>query len=93
MRGVTGVTGATVVIALSVRSRVIGVVVDSGPDALELTADSIKPALEMSVSVDAARSMGMGCIKSGDVERMRLQTDIGGPTACAETGLKDAAAH
>jgi purine-binding chemotaxis protein CheW len=57
-------TDFTVVIVLNVRGRVIGAVVDSVSDVLALGADSIKPAPQMSASVDASYIVGMGCIKS-----------------------------
>ena len=84
-------TDFTVVIVLNVRGRVIGVVVDSVSDVLALGADNIKPAPRMSASVDAGYIMGMGCFKSGDVERMLILTDIEALMSSAEMGLMDAA--
>ena len=84
-------TDFTVVIVLNVRGRVIGVVVDSVSDVLALGADNIKPAPQMSASVDAGYIMGMGCFKSGDVERMLILTDIEALMSSAEMGLMDAA--
>lgn len=86
-------TDFTVVIVLNVLGRVIGVVVDSVSDVIALSADSIKPAPEMSASVDAGYIMGMGCIKSGDVERMLILTDIDALMSSAEMGLMGAARH
>ena len=43
----------TVVIVLNVKGRVVGAVVDSVSDVLELASASIKPAPEMSSAVDA----------------------------------------
>jgi purine-binding chemotaxis protein CheW len=83
----------TVVIVLNVRKRVIGVVVDSVSDVLELGADSIKPAPEMNSSVDAGFIMGIGCVKTGDIERMLILTDIEALMSDAEMGLMVAAAH
>ena len=76
---------------LNVRGRVIGVVVDSVSDVLALGADNIKPAPQMSASVDAGYIMGMGCFKSGDVERMLILTDIEALMSSAEMGLMEAA--
>ena len=44
----------TVVIVLNVRGRVVGAVVDSVSDVLELSRDSIKPAPEMASAVDTS---------------------------------------
>jgi purine-binding chemotaxis protein CheW len=82
-------TDFTVVIVLNVRGRVIGAVVDSVSDVLALGADSIKPAPEMNASVDAGYIMGMGCVKSGSVERMLILTDIESLMSSAEMGLMD----
>lgn len=84
-------TDFTVVIVLNVRGRVIGVVVDSVSDVLELEADDIKPAPQLSTSVDAGYITGMGCIRSGDVERMLILTDIAALMSSADMGLMDAA--
>jgi purine-binding chemotaxis protein CheW len=83
----------TVVIVLNVRGRVIGAVVDSVSDVLALGADSIKPAPELNTSVDAGYIMGIGCVRSGDVERMLILTDIEALMSSAEMGLMDAALH
>jgi purine-binding chemotaxis protein CheW len=82
-------TDFTVVIVLNVRKRVIGVVVDSVSDVLELSADSVKPAPEISSSVDAGFIMGIGCLKTGDVERMLILTDIEALMSGPELGLMD----
>lgn len=81
----------TVVIVLNVRKRVIGVVVDSVSDVLELGTDSIKPAPEMNSSGKAGFIMGIGCLKAGDVERMLILTDINALMSDAEMGLIDPA--
>lgn len=86
-------TDFTVVIVLNVRRRVIGVVVDSVSDVLALDADSIKPAPEMTSSVDAAYIMGIGCVECGDAERMLILTDIEALICSAEMGLMDRALH
>jgi len=81
----------TVVIVLNVRGRVIGAVVDSVSDVLALGADSIKPAPEMNSTVDAGYILGIGCVKSGEVERMLILTDIEALMSSAEMGLMDQA--
>jgi len=86
-------TDSTVVIVLNVRERVIGAVVDSVSDVLVLGPDSIKPAPEMNALVDADYTIGMGCIKNGDEERMLILTDIEALMSSAEMGLMDTARH
>ena len=84
-------TDFTVVIVLNVRGRVIGVVVDSVSDVLALDADDIKPAPEMSSTVDAGYILGLGCVKSADAQRMLILTDIDALMSSADIGLLDAA--
>jgi purine-binding chemotaxis protein CheW len=86
-------TDVTVVIVLNVHKRVIGVVVDSVSDVLALDAGSIKPAPEMNSSIDAGYIMGIGCITSGDVERMLILTDIEALMGSAEMGLMASSLH
>ena len=83
----------TVVIVLNVRGRVIGAVVDSVSDVLALGADSIKPAPEMGSAVDAQFILGMGCVKTGDQERMLILSDIEALMSSAEMGLMDTLVH
>lgn len=82
--------GFTVVIVLNVRGRVVGAVVDSVSDVLELTREQIKPAPEMSSSIDAGFITGIGAVKNGDVERMLILTDIEALMTSADMGLIDA---
>lgn len=86
-------TEFTVVIVLNVLGRVIGAVVDSVSDVLALDAEAIKPAPEMHSSVDADYILGIGCIRSGEVERMLILTDIEALMSSAEMGLIDTATH
>jgi purine-binding chemotaxis protein CheW len=83
-------THFTVVIVLSLRGRTIGAVVDSVSDVLALSADSIKPAPQMNASMEASCIMGIGCIRSGDVERMLILTDIEALMSSADMGLAGA---
>ena len=80
---------STVVIVLNVRGRVIGAVVDSVSDVIALAADSIKPAPQLNSTVDAGYIMGIGCIRSGDVERMLILIDIEALLASSDMGLMD----
>ena len=86
-------TDFTVVIVLNVQGRVIGAVVDSVSDVLALGADSIKPAPELSSSVNPGCIMGIGCVKAGNVERMLILTDIEALMGSADMGLMDTALH
>lgn len=93
--------GFTVVIVLNVRGRVVGAVVDSVSDVLELGADHIKAAPELSSGVDSSFITGIGSVKSGQgkdgeeggSERMLILMDIEGLMSAADMGLMDAAAH
>ncbi len=80
-------TSFTIVIVLNVYGRVIGAVVDSVSDVLALAPTDIKPAPEMNSTVDAGFIMGIGCLKSGDVERMLILTDIQALMSSDEMGL------
>ena len=73
----------TVVIVLNVHGRIVGVVVDSVSDVIELTKDSIKPAPEMNSSVDTSFITGIGSVQ----ERMLVLMDIESLMSSAEMGL------
>ena len=73
----------TVVIVLNVKGRVVGAVVDSVSDVLELGKDAIKPAPEMASAVDASFITGIGSVG----ERMLILMDIEGLMASEEMGL------
>jgi purine-binding chemotaxis protein CheW len=77
----------TVVIVLNVKGRVVGAVVDSVSDVLALTADSVKPAPEMSSAIDTAYITGIGSV----ADRMLILMDIEGLMASPEMGLVNAA--
>lgn len=83
----------TVVIVLNVRGRVIGAVVDSVSDVLALGAESIKPAPELSSAVDAQFILGIGCVKTGEQERLLILSDIEALMSSAEMGLMDTFVH
>ncbi|WP_238139379.1 chemotaxis protein CheW [Roseateles aquatilis] len=84
-------TDFTVVIVLNVRSRMIGAVVDAVSDVLALGPEDIKPAPRMNASVDPGYILGVGCVTSGDVDRMLILTDIEALMSSAEMGLMGAA--
>ena len=73
----------TVVIVLNVKGRVVGAVVDSVSDVLELGADSIRPAPEISSAVDSGFITGIGSVN----DRMLILMDIESLLASADMGL------
>ena len=73
----------TVVIVLNVKGRIVGAVVDSVSDVLELGRDSIKPAPEMNSSVDTGFITGIGSVN----DRMLILMDIEALMASADMGL------
>jgi purine-binding chemotaxis protein CheW len=76
----------TVVIVLNVRGRVVGAVVDSVSDVLELSQDGIKPAPAMNSSVDTRYITGIGSVS----ERMLILMDIESLLTSPEMGLVEA---
>jgi purine-binding chemotaxis protein CheW len=80
----------TVVIVLNVKGRVVGAVVDSVSDVLELSRDAIKPAPEMNSSaVDTAFITGIASVG----ERMLILMDIEALMGSADMGLIDSVSH
>jgi len=94
--------GFTVVVVLNVRGRVVGAVVDSVSDVLELGRDNIKPAPELNSSIDASFITGIGTIRnsqgqgqgqgqgegaSTDKERMLILMDIEALMSSDDMGL------
>jgi purine-binding chemotaxis protein CheW len=78
------VNSFTVVIVLNVRNRVVGAVVDSVSDVLELTREQIRPAPEMSTAtVDTNYITGIATVS----ERMLILMDIEGLMSSADMGL------
>jgi len=85
----------TVVIVLNVLQRVVGVVVDSVSDVLELGGDQIKPAPEFSSMLDAGYITGLGTIKPATEDgetRMLILVDIEKLMGGADMALVDPAA-
>ena len=79
--------GFTVVIVLNVHHRVVGVVVDSVSDVLELNAEQIKPAPGLNSSIDAGFITGIGTVRGADAERMLILVDIEALMGSADMGL------
>ncbi|MDX8398754.1 MAG: chemotaxis protein CheW [Gallionellaceae bacterium] len=71
----------TVVIILSLASRVIGVVVDSVSDVLTLSIEQIKEAPTLSASLDTRYILGLGTVEQRmlilvDIERLMSSRDM-----------------
>ena len=81
--------GFTVVIVLNVHGRVVGAVVDSVSDVLELSQELIKPAPEMNTNVDTSYITGIASVG----ERMLILMDIEALLSSGEIGLVKNAAH
>ncbi len=79
--------GFTVVIVLNVHGRVVGAVVDSVSDVLELSQDLIKPAPEMHTTADTGFVTGIASVG----ERMLILMDIEALMSSADMGLMDSA--
>lgn len=62
----------TVVIILNLRSRVVGIVVDSVSDVLTLSSGQIRQAPELSAALDTRYIVGLGTVG----ERMLILVDI-----------------
>lgn len=73
----------TVVIVLNVKGRVVGAVVDSVSDVLELSQGAIKPAPTMNSKVNTEFITGIGSIN----ERMLILMDIEKLMSSPEMGL------
>jgi purine-binding chemotaxis protein CheW len=78
----------TVVVILNVMGRVVGIVVDSVSDVLELTNEQIRAAPEFSAILDSSYIMGLGSIG----ERMLILMDIEKLMSSADMALVDSAA-
>ena len=62
----------TVVIILNLRNRVVGIVVDSVSDVMELPADAVRPAPDIESAIDSGCILGLGSVG----ERMLILLDI-----------------
>jgi purine-binding chemotaxis protein CheW len=76
----------TAVIVLAVKGRVIGTVVDSVSDVLQLPNDTIKPPPHMGSMVDTQHLIGIATL----AERMLILMDIESLMSSAELGVIDA---
>ena len=76
----------TVVIILTLRNRVVGIVVDSVSDVMELSAESIRPAPDIESVIDNDCIMGLGSVG----ERMLILLDIEKLMSGLDMGLASA---
>ena len=72
----------TVVIILNLRNRVVGIVVDSVSDVMELSAESIRPAPDIESVIDNDCIMGLGSVGERmlillDIEKLMSSVDMG----------------
>lgn len=85
--GQTEINSFTVVIVLNVRGRVVGAVVDSVSDVMQLAEQMIQPAPEMSTSVvDTTYITGIANVN----ERLLILMDIESLMSSSEMGLINA---
>ncbi len=74
--------GFTVVIILNLPSRVVGIVVDSVSDVMELTSENIRPAPDVESAIHSASIMGLGSVGERmlillDIEKLMLGMEMG----------------
>jgi len=79
----------TVVIVLNVANRVVGVVVDSVSDVLELRQNQIRPAPQFNTAVDSSFITGVGTVVDGERERMLILVNIEQLMSSTDMGLFD----
>ena len=73
----------TVVIILNLRDRVVGIVVDSVSDVMELSAENIRSAPDVESAIDNGCILGLGSVG----ERMLILLDIEKLMSHADMGL------
>ena len=72
----------TVVIILNLRNRIVGIVVDSVSDVMELPPESLKSAPEIDSVIDSGSVLGLGSLGDRmlillDIERLMSASDMG----------------
>jgi purine-binding chemotaxis protein CheW len=72
----------TVVIILNLRNRIVGIVVDSVSDVMELPPERLKAAPEMDSMIDSAAVVGLGSVGDRmlillDIEKLMSGLDMG----------------
>ena len=78
----------TIVIIINVLNRVVGMVVDGVSDVVALAPEQVKPAPELSATLDTRYLAGLATVE----ERMLILVDIERLMASAEMQLTDMAA-
>jgi purine-binding chemotaxis protein CheW len=78
---------STVTVILNVAGRVVGAVVDSVSDVVDLAAAQIKPAPEFNSVVESRYITGIGTIDQGERKRMLILVDIERLISSADVGL------
>jgi purine-binding chemotaxis protein CheW len=73
----------TIVIILNLRDRVVGIVVDSVSDVMELSAENIRSAPDVESAIDNGCILGLGSVG----ERMLILLDIEKLMSNADMGL------
>lgn len=81
--------GFTVVIVLNIRGRVVGAVVDSVSDVLELPSEAVRPAPDMDTSQDTSFITGIASLQ----DRMLILLDIERLMGSADLGLSSTASE
>jgi purine-binding chemotaxis protein CheW len=77
----------TVTVILNVGGRVVGAVVDSVSDVVELQREQIRPMPDFNAALDADFITGIATIDSGADQRMLILIDIQRLLASADMGL------
>jgi len=72
----------TVVIILNLRNRVVGIVVDSVSDVMELAPEAIRPAPDIESAIDNGCILGLGSVSDRmlillDIEKQMSNVDMG----------------
>jgi purine-binding chemotaxis protein CheW len=77
----------TVVVILNVAGRIVGAVVDSVSDVLELGEAQIRPAPDFNCLLDASVITGLGTVGTSERARMLILLDIEKLMASADMGI------
>lgn len=72
----------TVVIILNLHNRIVGIVVDSVSDVMELAPENLKAAPEIDSSIDSSAVVGLGSVGDRmlillDIEKLMSSVDMG----------------
>lgn len=72
----------TVVIVLNLRNRIVGIVVDSVSDVMELPPENLRPAPDLDSGIDGGAVLGLGSLGDRmlillDIERLMSASDMG----------------